>query len=77
MVKEAKINVLHITVIFLLFAMLIFLISCSSEKELQVAKYTIGIVNPNKVNKDITLGFIKGLAEHGFVETENVASRKY
>ena len=71
MVKGSKINVVYIAVIFSLLAMLFLLISCSKEKELQVKKYTIGIVNPNKVNKDITLGFIEGLAEHGFVETKN------
>lgn len=63
-------NIISIVLVFILAFILFSIPSCRQVPQ-QQQKYLIGIINPNQGTQDINRGFMKGLAESGYIEGEN------
>ena len=63
-------NIISIVLVFIL-AVIQFSIPSCRQVPKQQQKYLIGIINPNQGTQDINRGFMKGLAESGYIEGEN------
>jgi putative ABC transport system substrate-binding protein len=67
--KTLKNRAYRIGKIVCMFMLLAGLVACSRPPE---KHYTIGIINPNRTNTDLTKGFIAEMAEFGYVRNKNV-----